>query len=65
MNQWPSYADYGAGTAYVISSDVADKVHEVSQTLSSSLYIDDVFMHLCAKKNGDSTTVPCVCLWWT
>jgi uncharacterized membrane protein len=49
MNQWPTYADYGAGTAYVISSDMVDKIHEMSQTLKSSLKIDDVSMCLCAK----------------
>ncbi|XP_051839221.1 lactosylceramide 1,3-N-acetyl-beta-D-glucosaminyltransferase [Antechinus flavipes] len=50
MYQWPSYPDYTAGAAYVISSDVAAKVYEASQTLNSSLYIDDVFMGLCANK---------------
>ncbi|XP_010622592.1 lactosylceramide 1,3-N-acetyl-beta-D-glucosaminyltransferase [Fukomys damarensis] len=52
MYQWPSYPDYTAGAAYVISSDVAAKVYEASQTLNSSLYIDDVFMGLCANKMG-------------
>jgi beta-1,3-N-acetylglucosaminyltransferase 5 len=51
---------YGAGTAYVFSSEVADKVHEVSQALNSILYIDDVFMGLCGKKKGNSSTVPYV-----
>ncbi|XP_068960888.1 lactosylceramide 1,3-N-acetyl-beta-D-glucosaminyltransferase [Petaurus breviceps papuanus] len=50
MYHWPSYPDYTAGAAYVISSDVAAKVHEAAQTLNSSLYIDDVFMGLCANK---------------
>ncbi|XP_036610373.1 lactosylceramide 1,3-N-acetyl-beta-D-glucosaminyltransferase [Trichosurus vulpecula] len=50
MYHWPSYPDYTAGAAYVISSDVAAKVYEASQTLNSSLYIDDVFMGLCANK---------------
>ncbi|XP_006262087.1 lactosylceramide 1,3-N-acetyl-beta-D-glucosaminyltransferase [Alligator mississippiensis] len=50
MYQWPSYPDYTAGAAYVISSDVAAKVYEASQTLNTSLYIDDVFMGLCANK---------------
>ncbi|XP_008140571.2 lactosylceramide 1,3-N-acetyl-beta-D-glucosaminyltransferase [Eptesicus fuscus] len=52
MYQWPAYPDYTAGAAYVISSDVAAKVYEASQTLNSSLYIDDVFMGLCANKVG-------------
>ncbi|XP_023043391.1 lactosylceramide 1,3-N-acetyl-beta-D-glucosaminyltransferase isoform X1 [Piliocolobus tephrosceles] len=52
MYQWPAYPDYTAGAAYVISGDVAAKVYEASQTLNSSLYIDDVFMGLCANKIG-------------
>ncbi|XP_078522116.1 lactosylceramide 1,3-N-acetyl-beta-D-glucosaminyltransferase [Lissotriton helveticus] len=52
MYQWASYPDYTAGAAYVISSDVAAKVFEASQTLNASLYIDDVFMGLCANKIG-------------
>nr|XP_013804962.1 PREDICTED: lactosylceramide 1,3-N-acetyl-beta-D-glucosaminyltransferase-like [Apteryx mantelli mantelli] len=52
MYQWPSYPDYTAGAAYVISNDVAAKVYEASQTLNTSLYIDDVFMGLCANKMG-------------
>ncbi|XP_032731346.1 lactosylceramide 1,3-N-acetyl-beta-D-glucosaminyltransferase [Lontra canadensis] len=52
MYQWPAYPDYTAGAAYVISGDVAAKVYEASQTLNSNLYIDDVFMGLCANKMG-------------
>lgn len=52
MYPWPSYPDYTAGAAYVISSDVAAKVFMASQTLNTSLYIDDVFMGLCANKMG-------------
>ncbi|XP_069474748.1 lactosylceramide 1,3-N-acetyl-beta-D-glucosaminyltransferase [Ambystoma mexicanum] len=52
MYPWPSYPDYTAGAAYVISRDVADKVYKASQTLNVSLYIDDVFMGLCANKIG-------------
>lgn len=52
MYQWPAYPDYTAGAAYVVSSDVVAKVYEASQTLNSSLYIDDVFMGLCANKMG-------------
>ncbi|XP_062934396.1 lactosylceramide 1,3-N-acetyl-beta-D-glucosaminyltransferase [Cynocephalus volans] len=52
MYQWPAYPDYTAGAAYVISSDVATKVYSASQTLNTSLYIDDVFMGLCANKMG-------------
>ncbi|KAB0378563.1 hypothetical protein FD755_010141 [Muntiacus reevesi] len=52
MYQWPAYPDYTARAAYVISGDVAAKVYEASQTLNSSLYIDDVFMGLCANKIG-------------
>ncbi|XP_077017279.1 lactosylceramide 1,3-N-acetyl-beta-D-glucosaminyltransferase [Tamandua tetradactyla] len=52
MYQWPAYPDYTAGAAYVVSGDVAAKVQKASQTLNSSLYIDDVFMGLCANKVG-------------
>lgn len=52
MYQWSSYPDYTAGAAYVVSRDVAAKVYEASQTLNTSLYIDDVFMGLCANKMG-------------
>ncbi|XP_064577002.1 lactosylceramide 1,3-N-acetyl-beta-D-glucosaminyltransferase [Zonotrichia leucophrys gambelii] len=52
MYQWPSYPDYTAGAAYVISNDVAARVYEASLTLNTSLYIDDVFMGLCANKVG-------------
>ncbi|XP_038672417.1 lactosylceramide 1,3-N-acetyl-beta-D-glucosaminyltransferase-like [Scyliorhinus canicula] len=52
MYQWPAYPDYTAGAAYVVSQDVAVKVNEALMTLNSSLYIDDVFMGLCAKKMG-------------
>lgn len=52
MYPWPSYPDYTAGAAYVISNDVAAKVYEASLTLNTSLYIDDVFMGLCANKMG-------------
>ncbi|XP_006869874.1 PREDICTED: lactosylceramide 1,3-N-acetyl-beta-D-glucosaminyltransferase [Chrysochloris asiatica] len=52
MYPWPAYPDYTAGAAYLISSDVAAKVYEASQTLNTSLYIDDVFMGLCASKMG-------------
>ncbi|XP_006884115.1 PREDICTED: lactosylceramide 1,3-N-acetyl-beta-D-glucosaminyltransferase [Elephantulus edwardii] len=52
MYPWPAYPDYTSGSAYVVSSDVAAKVYEASQTLNSSLYIDDVFMGICANKMG-------------
>jgi beta-1,3-N-acetylglucosaminyltransferase 5 len=48
----PTYPDYGASTAYVISSDIVAKVHEVSQIQNTSLYIDDGFMGLCVNKMG-------------
>ncbi|XP_075717799.1 lactosylceramide 1,3-N-acetyl-beta-D-glucosaminyltransferase [Rhinoderma darwinii] len=50
MYQWSSYPDYTAGAAYVVSQDVAAKVYDASQTLNTSLYIDDVFMGICANK---------------
>ncbi|XP_007910009.1 lactosylceramide 1,3-N-acetyl-beta-D-glucosaminyltransferase A [Callorhinchus milii] len=54
MYQWPAYPDYTAGAAYVVSQDVAVKIYEALMTLNSSLYIDDVFMGMCAKKMGVS-----------
>lgn len=52
MYPWTAYPDYTAGAAYVVSRDVAAKVYEASQTLNTSLYIDDVFMGICANKMG-------------
>ncbi|KAJ0065608.1 hypothetical protein NL108_013741 [Boleophthalmus pectinirostris] len=51
---WPSYPDYTAGAGYVVSRDVAAKIHQVSQILNSSMYIDDVFMGMCAQAIGVS-----------
>lgn len=48
MYQWLSYPDYTAGAGYVVSSDVADKIYHATLTLNASLYIDDVFMGICA-----------------
>ncbi|XP_033884937.1 lactosylceramide 1,3-N-acetyl-beta-D-glucosaminyltransferase-like [Acipenser ruthenus] len=52
MYQWSSYPDYTAGAAYVVSGDVADKIYRASMTLNTTLYIDDVFMGICANKAG-------------
>lgn len=49
---WPSYPDYTAGAAYVVSADVAAKIHLATLALNSSMYIDDVFMGICAKSVG-------------
>ncbi|XP_071347890.1 lactosylceramide 1,3-N-acetyl-beta-D-glucosaminyltransferase B [Trachinotus anak] len=54
MYQWLSYPDYTAGAGYVVSSDVADKVYQATLTLNASLYIDDVFMGICANAIGVS-----------
>ncbi|XP_038139499.1 lactosylceramide 1,3-N-acetyl-beta-D-glucosaminyltransferase A-like [Cyprinodon tularosa] len=48
MYQWSSYPDYTAGAGYVISSDVANKIYHATLTLNASIYIDDVFMGICA-----------------
>lgn len=48
MYQWLSYPDYTSGAGYVVSSDVADKIYHATLTLNASLYIDDVFMGICA-----------------
>lgn len=48
MYQWLSYPDYTAGAGYVVSRDVADRIYQATLTLNASLYIDDVFMGICA-----------------
>ncbi|KAG9343591.1 hypothetical protein JZ751_013761 [Albula glossodonta] len=54
MYRWSSYPDYTAGAGYVVSGDVASKVYRASLTLNSTLYIDDVFMGICANAMGVS-----------
>ncbi|XP_068563855.1 lactosylceramide 1,3-N-acetyl-beta-D-glucosaminyltransferase A-like [Cebidichthys violaceus] len=51
---WPSYPDYTAGAGYVVSGDVAAKIYYATLLLNSSMYIDDVFMGICAKAMGVS-----------
>lgn len=51
---WPAYPDYTSGAGYVVSRDVAAKIHRVAQVLNSSMYIDDVFMGMCAVATGVS-----------
>lgn len=51
---WPSYPDYTAGAGYVVSGDVAAKIYQATLLLNSSMYIDDVFMGMCAKTMGVS-----------
>ncbi len=51
---WPSYPDYTAGAGYVVSGDVAAKIYRATLVLNSSMYIDDVFMGICAKAMGVS-----------
>lgn len=51
---WPSYPDYTAGAGYVVSGDVAAKIYQATLALNSSMYIDDVFMGICAKAMGVS-----------
>ncbi|XP_061747313.1 lactosylceramide 1,3-N-acetyl-beta-D-glucosaminyltransferase A-like isoform X1 [Nerophis ophidion] len=54
MYQWWSYPDYTAGGGYVMSGDVAGKIYQATLTLNASLYIDDVFMGICAMAVGVS-----------
>lgn len=54
MYRWMSYPDYTAGAGYVVSSDVADKIYHATLTLNASIYIDDVFMGICANAVGVS-----------
>lgn len=51
---WPSYPDYTAGAGYVVSGDVAAKIYQATTALNASMYIDDVFMGICAKAMGVS-----------
>ncbi|XP_026005566.1 lactosylceramide 1,3-N-acetyl-beta-D-glucosaminyltransferase B [Astatotilapia calliptera] len=54
MYPWVTYPDYTAGAAYVVSSDVAEKIYHATLTLNASIYIDDVFMGICANTVGVS-----------
>ncbi|KAG8013996.1 Lactosylceramide 1 [Nibea albiflora] len=54
MYPWLSYPDYTAGAGYVVSRDVADRIYQATLTLKASLYIDDVFMGICANAIGVS-----------
>lgn len=54
MYQWSSYPDYTAGAGYVVSGDVAAKIYQATQSLNASMYIDDVFMGICAIAAGVS-----------
>lgn len=54
MYQWFTYPDYTAGAAYVVSRDVADRIYHATLTLNASIYIDDVFMGICANAVGVS-----------
>ncbi|XP_072294313.1 lactosylceramide 1,3-N-acetyl-beta-D-glucosaminyltransferase A [Eucyclogobius newberryi] len=49
---WVSYPDYTSGAGYVVSGDVAAKIYQVMQILNPSMYIDDVFMGMCAQVIG-------------
>ncbi|KAK5869351.1 hypothetical protein PBY51_024075 [Eleginops maclovinus] len=51
---WPSYPDYTAGAGYVVSRDVATKIYQATRVLNSSIYIDDVYMGICANAMGVS-----------
>lgn len=54
MYPWSTYPDYTAGAGYVVSGDVAARIYHASLTLNASLYIDDVFMGICANAVGVS-----------
>ncbi|XP_075997769.1 lactosylceramide 1,3-N-acetyl-beta-D-glucosaminyltransferase A-like [Genypterus blacodes] len=51
---WPSYPDYTSGGGYVVSRDVVAKIYHATLIRNSSMYIDDVFMGICAKAMGVS-----------
>lgn len=54
MYPWALYPDYTPGAGYVVSRDVASRVYQASLNLNASLYIDDVFMGICASVIGIS-----------
>ncbi|XP_059385261.1 lactosylceramide 1,3-N-acetyl-beta-D-glucosaminyltransferase A-like [Carassius carassius] len=54
MYQWSSYPDYTAGAGYVVSGDVAANIYQATLSLNASIYIDDVFMGICAIVAGVS-----------
>ncbi|XP_076149760.1 lactosylceramide 1,3-N-acetyl-beta-D-glucosaminyltransferase B [Alosa pseudoharengus] len=49
---WDSYPAYTGGAGYVVSRDVASRIHKASLTLNATLHIDDVFMGICASVIG-------------
>lgn len=51
---WPSYPEYTSGAGYVVSADVVTKIYQATLALNSFIYIDDVFMGICAKTVGVS-----------
>lgn len=54
MYPWSTYPDYTAGAGYVMSRDVAEKIYQATLKLNASIYIDDVFMGICAHSMGVS-----------
>lgn len=54
MYPWPAYPDYTAGAGYVVSGDVVAKIYRATLALNTSMYIDDVFMGICANAAGVS-----------
>lgn len=51
---WISYPDYTAGAGFVVSNDVSKKIYQATLMLKPSIYIDDVFMGICAHIMGVS-----------
>lgn len=49
---WPAYPDYTSGAGYLVSRDVVTKINRAMWFLNSSMYIDDVFMGICAATCG-------------
>nr|XP_032831194.1 lactosylceramide 1,3-N-acetyl-beta-D-glucosaminyltransferase [Petromyzon marinus]XP_032831195.1 lactosylceramide 1,3-N-acetyl-beta-D-glucosaminyltransferase [Petromyzon marinus]XP_032831196.1 lactosylceramide 1,3-N-acetyl-beta-D-glucosaminyltransferase [Petromyzon marinus] len=46
----PAYPDYTAGAAYVVSAGLARRAYRAALTLRRDLYIDDVFLGVCASR---------------
>lgn len=49
---WKSYPAYTGGAAYMVSRDVASRVHQTLLTLNATFHIDDVIMGVCGSLIG-------------
>lgn len=49
---WSSYPPYTGGAGYVVSRDVASRIHQTLLTLNATFHIDDVVMGVCGSLIG-------------